>query len=339
MRAHAAIGLAGRRVWQRGCAVILMASTILLASAEADAEQARAAGMVTRVSGERGVVEVMPQGDLHWKRVGPLLALRAGDTIRATADASVIVILSGDTRPVKIDSTNSPFLIPARQPNLARSEKAVALLRAVIDYLSSHTQDKLAPVLVTRHSLESPTILSPRNGPMLPGPLIFEWSPSRSGSATVTVLSTTSILLTQADVTATSLKYPDSGLILAPGERYRLRVHESRRPPLEVWFEIVGTERADAVRRTLTDLEQVVSAEAPANSVAIIKAGYLAQQGLFHDARMLLLAALAQDARDPALHLLLGHVYSETDLPDLAIESYRKAWLLFDHNEGRSSSR
>jgi hypothetical protein len=281
----------------------------------------------------------MPQGGLHWKRASPLLALRSGDMIRATADASVIVILSGDTRPVTIDSTNSPFVVPARQPNLARSEKAVALLRAVIDYLSSHIQDKLAPVLVTRHSLESPTILSPRNGSMLPGPLIFDWSPNRSGSATVTVLSTTSILLTQTDVTASTLRYPDAAPILASGERFRLRVQENRRPPLEVWFEIVGAERADEVRRTLADLEQVVSAEAPANSVAIIKAGYLAQQRLFHDARMLLLAALAQDARDPALHLLLGHVYSETDLPDLATESYRKAWLLFAHNEGRSSSR
>jgi hypothetical protein len=174
---------------------------------------------------------------------------------------------------------------------------------------------------------------------MLPGPLIFDWSPNRSGSATVTVLSTTGILLTQTDVTAPTLRYPDAAPILAAGERYRLRVQENRRRPLEVWFEIVGTERADAVRRTLADLEQVVSAEAPANSVTIIKAGYLAQQGLFHDARMLLLAALAQDARDPALHLLLGHVYSETDLPDLATESYRKAWLLFAHNEGRSSSR
>jgi hypothetical protein len=318
---------------------LLIASAALFATAEADPEQARAVGMVTRISGERGVVEVMPQGGLHWKPARPLLALRSGDTLRATADASVIVILSGGASPVTIDSTNSPFMVPARQPNLTRSEKAVALLRVIIDYLSSHTQDKLAPVLVTRHSLVSPTILSPRNGPMLPGPLIFDWSPNRSGSATVTVLSTTRILLSQTDVTATTLGYPDAAPMLVSGERYRLRIQEARRPPLETWFEIVGTERADAVRRSLADLEQVVPAEAPASSVAIIKAGYLAQQGLFHDARVLLLAALAQDTRDPALHLLLGHVYSETGLPELATESYRRAWLLLAHNEGRSSSR
>jgi hypothetical protein len=316
-----------------------MASTTIFATTEADAEQGQAVGMITRVSGERGIAEVRPEGSAHWKPARPLRALRSGDTIRTTADASVVVILSGEAASVKIDSTNSPFIVATARPHTARSEKAVVLLRAIIDYLSTTTQDKLAPVLVTRHGRVSLSILSPRNGPVLPGPLLFEWSGGRSGSATVTVLSTTSILLKQTGVTALTLGYSESAPMLVFGERYRLRVQENRHPPLETWFEIVGPERADAVRRSLADLEQVVPSEASASSVAIIKSGYLAQQGLFHDARTLLLAALAQDARDPALHLLLGHIYAETGLPDLATESYRRAWLLLAHNEGQSSSR
>lgn len=124
--------------------------------------------------------------------------------------------------------------------------------------------------------------------------------------------------------------------MLVPGERYRLRVQEDPASQLDTWFEIIGAERADAVHRSLAELQQVLPAEASASSVAVIKAGYLAQQGLYYDARALLLAALAHDPRDPALHMLLGHVYLETGLPDLATESYRRAWLLLAHHEPTS---
>lgn len=339
MQTQAAIGGAGRGVWRRGCVVLLMATIPILATAEADTEQGLAVGMVTQVAGELGIVEVMPKGGPHWRPARPLLALRPGDTIRTTADASVILILSGDPHPLKIDSTNSPFIVPAPRPDMPRSAKAVVLLRAIIAYLSINTQDKLAPVLVTRHSQSTRSIVSPRAGPVLPGTLVFEWSPTRSGSATVTVLSTAGVLLKRTGVTTTTLVYPEAAPMLTSGERYRLRVQDNPAAPLDTWFEIVGTERANAVHRGLEELQQVIPAEASASSVTVIKAGYLAQQGLFYDARTLLLAALVLDPREPALHLLMGHVYTETGLPDLATESHRTAWLLLAHNESRPSSR
>jgi hypothetical protein len=339
VQTQAAIGVAGRGVWQRQCVVLLMASVPIFTTAGVDAEQGLAVGMVTQITAEPGIVEVMPKGSADWRPARPLLALRPGDTIRTTADASVIVIPSGDPHPVKIDSTNSPFIVPPQRPDKARSEKAVVLLRAIFDYLSTNTHDKLAPVLVTRHGRPTLSILSPRAGPILPGPLVFEWSPTRSGSATVTVLSTTGVLLKQTGVTTTTLPYPETSPMLVSGERYRLRVQENPASQLDTWFEIVGTERAEAVHRSLAELQQVIPAEASASSVTVIKAAYLAQQGLFYDARTLLLAGLAQDPREPALHLLLGHVYTETGLPELATESYRTAWLLLAHKESRPSSR
>ena len=59
--------------------------------------------------------------------------------------------------------------------------------------------------------------------------------------------------------------------------------------------------------------------------MAVIEAGFLLSQGLPHDARSVLLAALANDAREPTLHLLLGDVYTRARLPELAAESYAAA--------------
>lgn len=172
-----------RKVHRRGWAAGLVVSTLLLATTQAVGKRAQAIGMVAQVNAARGTVEVLPEGSTQWTPARPLLALRAKDTIRATADASVLVILSGEARTTKIDSTNSPFVVPAIRPDLARSKKVMLLLRTTIDYLSASTRDKLAPVLVTRHTSVLSTILSPRNGPVLPGPLIFEWSVSQPTSA------------------------------------------------------------------------------------------------------------------------------------------------------------
>lgn len=322
------------------CGVSLLASVLLFVTIDASGEPGDPVGMVTQLILADGAVEMTSKGGTQWKPAQSLSALRPGDTVRVTANDSAIVVLSGEGRAVKIDSTNSPFLVPPVRPGIARSEKVVVMLRAAIDYLSLNTRETLAPVLVTRQGPIPPGVLSPRDGPVLPGPLVFEWFTGRSTSVTVTVTNSAGIVLNQAGVTATALGYPPTAPRLVAGERYRLRVLQDRHPPLEAWFEIVGNERAEAIRRDLADLEQEIQADAaPASSIAIMKAGYLAERGLLHDARAILLASLARDAREPALHLLLGHVYMSTGLPDLASRSYRTAQLLVAHDESPASLR
>jgi len=77
--------------WRRTVAVLFMASTTLLVPTQACAEQGPAVGMVIQVTVEHGTIDVLPEGSTLNKPARPLLALRAGDTIRATANASVLV--------------------------------------------------------------------------------------------------------------------------------------------------------------------------------------------------------------------------------------------------------
>jgi hypothetical protein len=248
----------------------------------------------------------------------------------------VIILLSNDPRSLTIDAANSPFVVPAPRVEKARSEKVVLLLRAIVAYLSASTQENLAPILVTRHSGTAASIVSPRAGPVLPGPLSLEWSPGRAGSVTVAVLSAGGeVLLRRGGVTTNTLSYPDAAPSLVPGERYLIRVQtHPDSAALETWFEIVGSERAAEAHRDMADLARLVSPTVPVSTVVLLKAGYLARQGFLHDARALLIAALDRAPREAALHLLLGHVYTETGLPELATESYRAASVLLA-NSGR----
>jgi lipoprotein NlpI len=64
------------------------------------------------------------------------------------------------------------------------------------------------------------------------------------------------------------------------------------------------------------------------NSLAMARAGYLAEIGLLHDARLTVLAALARDPDEPVLHTLLGTLYTQTGLPRQASAAFDAAQSL-----------
>ena len=63
-------------------------------------------------------------------------------------------------------------------------------------------------------------------------------------------------------------------------------------------------------------------------SRAVMRAGLLAREGLLHDARRVVLAALDADRDEPTLHLLLGDLYTRTGLAGPAAESFDEAEFL-----------
>ncbi len=75
----------------------------------------------------------------------------------------------------------------------------------------------------------------------------------------------------------------------------RCRSPPGARPPQEAWFEVVDAARARAVADDLTALEQELGTGVPPTSKAVMRAGLLAREGLLHDARRVVVAAL--DAR------------------------------------------
>jgi hypothetical protein len=59
-----------------------------------------------------------------------------------------------------------------------------------------------------------------------------------------------------------------------------------------------------------------------------MRAGLLAREGLLHDARRVVIDALDADRDEPTLHLLLGDLYTRTDLTELAAQSFDEAQFL-----------
>ena len=87
-------------------------------------------------------------------------------------------------------------------------------------------------------------------------------------------------------------------------------------------------QRARAVAGDLAELEQELGASVSPTSRAVLRAGLLAREGLLHDARRVVVTALAADRDEPTLHLLLGDLYTRTGLTDLAAESFDEAQFL-----------
>jgi hypothetical protein len=181
--------------------------------------------------------------------------------------------------------------------------------------------------LATRAGPRPPEIITPRNGLVLPDALLFEWRGSRP-RYTVRVVGPAGVVVEQSGVTAASWNYPPDAPRLVAGVRYTFEVVGGTQRAQQAWFELLDATRAQAVRADLAALEQDLGGAVSPNSVAVMRAGLLARQGLLHDARLALVAALARDPQEPTLHVLLGNIYASTGLAELAGESHDEAQFL-----------
>lgn len=310
------------------CLLASICLSVLLSPCPAIGQTGETAGVITEIKPGRGRVEVKPAGTQEWRRAGPLQALRAGDTVRATENALTVILLSGERGSVKVDASGSPFVVAAPKPGDTKVQKARALVEASLGFLSGSAKEPPQAVLSTRAGPKPPVILTPRNGPVLPDSLSFEWQGSRFSRYTVRIVGPTGVVLERSGVPGPRLDYPPDAPPLSPRVRYTFHVLSLGHPPQEAWFELVDPGRAQTIRRDLAWLEQTLGPAVSQNSLVALKVGVLAREGLLHDARLSLTAALTQDPDEPTLHLLLGNLYLQTGLPDMAAESYQEAQFL-----------
>ena len=101
-----------------------------------------------------------------------------------------------------------------------------------------------------------------------------------------------------------------------------------RHPTQEAWFEVREPARAQAIRQDVKELEQAFGRTVSPNTLVALRAGFLARNGLVHDARLILVTALAKDPDEPTLHLLLGKLYETAGLRDQAAEAFDEARFL-----------
>ena len=302
-----------------------------LLPAPARAQSAETAAVITELKPGRGKVEVKAAG-ADWKPARPLLALRAGDMVRASDDARAAVLLSGGRGTVRIEGPSGAFTVPAAAA-AGQGQKARALVEASLGFLAGTTRESSQAVLATRSAARPPIIVSPRNGRVLPEslafePLAFEWLGSQYSHYTVRVVGPAGPVVDRRDVTGARWSYPADAPALTPGVRYTLQVVAGSQATQEAWFEVVTTERARELASDLAGLDQELGSAVSPTSRAVLRAGLLAREGFLHDARSVVVAGLAADRDEPTLHQLLGDIYTRTGLTDLAAESFDEASYL-----------
>jgi hypothetical protein len=285
-------------------------------------------GMITEIHLGQGRVEVGAAGGERRRPATPLLTLRDGDTVATTRDAWVVVVLSGGRGAVKVDESSSPFVVTAAPPERGRLHKGLMILEASFDFLSTTTRDPLFGNLGSRGGVKPPVILTPRNGPVLPDSLVFEWRGSRSSRYTVRVVGPDGVVLERADLAATRFEYPKDAPPLAAGVRYRFQLVPAWHPPQEVWFELVDPERARTIQQDLRAMDAALPGEPSTATALILRAGFLARRGLLHDARLHVADALAHRPEEPTLHFLLGELCARQGLPQEAMEAFAEARFL-----------
>jgi hypothetical protein len=285
------------------------------------------AGVITEIKVGSGTVEIRPAGGA-WRPAAPLQALRAGDEVRASDGASVVVLLSGGRGTARVEARNSPYTVASPQADEGKVDKARALITGSVKFLAAGPKEAPRAMLATRSAVRPPEVLTPRDGAVLPGTLAFEWLGSQFSRYTVRIAGPSDVVLERKGVVGARFEYPADAPALQPGVRYRFEVVALSQPAQSATFEIVDAARARAVQADLRDLEDALGAGASPSSVAVARAGYLAEHQLFHDARLTVLAALARDPDEPVLHTLLGTLYTQTGLPRQAAEAFDEAQFL-----------
>lgn len=318
----------GRAAWW----AVLVVCGLLGESGAAHAQSGTVAGLLSELRLAGGTVEVRTQGADEWRPAAPLMSLLAGDTVRATGPASAVVLLSGARGTLKVDAGTGPVVVVAPPAGETRLRKAQALLSASLGFLSTGAREVTQTVIGTRSVSRPPIVLAPRNGPALADSVSFEWVGARTSAYHVQVLTVAGqrVVAEERAVPGAAWAYPATAPRLEPGVRHVFRVApaDASQPAQEAWFEVLPAERTREVREALILLEQEMGPTTPRNTLAALRAGYLADAGLYHEARRLLLAALAQDADEPTLYLVLGNVYARTGLPRQANTAFDEARFL-----------
>ena len=300
---------------------ILVAALAVAVPAQAQPRDVGA--MITEIRPGRGRIEVRaPESD--WRPAGPLLALKVGDSLRATEDAAAVVVLAGRRGSVRVDAEHSPFVVTA-VPADSKLQKAFLLLGEGLGFFARNPREQPRPVLSTRSFARAPAILSPRAGPVIAETLVFEWQGSPPARYVLRLVAPSGVVLERSAQGGARVVYPASSPALAPDTVYTLQLFAGATRVDETRFEVAARPRTEALTLDLREVDEALGPAAPAASRAVLRAGVLAGRGFLHDAREVVVAALAAEADQPSLHALLGDLYARTGLPREADRAYERA--------------
>jgi hypothetical protein len=307
--------------------VLVALALLLFAPVLVFAQGGESAGMITEIKVGKGKVEVKSAGKPD-RPAGPFLALRPGDSVRTSDNAFAVILLTGGRGTVKVDASNSPYVLAVGAAADSKLQKAQTLVAGSVGFLSSQAAEPPKAVMSVRAGAKPAVILSPRNTAVLPGPLTFEWLGTQFARYTVRVSIPSGVLLEKKGIVGARFEYPADAPALKSGVRYTLVVEPATGPLQETTFEVLEAARADTIRQNLKEVADAFGATVSPNTAVAIRTGTLAEAGLLHDARQVVMAALAKDPDEPSLHTLLGQLYQKSGLHEQAAESFDEANFL-----------
>ena len=301
----------------------LAAVPVLLAYALAWA--ADPVAVMTEIRARHGEVRVKFVGEAEWRLPEPLLALRPGDQVRASGDGQAVLVFVGARCAQVVSRANSPFVIQ-NPTGASGSEALTTMLANIAQFLLGQRREPTYQPLVVRGALAPPpVILSPRKTRLLPGPVAFEWHGPDRLRYDIRVFGPEGLLWSQTEVPVKPLPYPESAPALLPGVWYAWELEPRGYPAQRAEFELLTPSEAARVRASLDLLRPGALAGYPRNTIVLMRAGFLLQEGLLDGAQRELLAAIASDPEESTLHELLGRVYERLGLRDLAAGEFAAA--------------
>jgi Flp pilus assembly protein TadD len=110
--------------------------------------------------------------------------------------------------------------------------------------------------------------------------------------------------------------------------RYTWELETKGHPVQRAQFELLAVADANRIQSALALLDPATLSGYPKNTVTLMRAGLLFQEGIYHGARRELLTAIAADPDEPTLHHLLGQVYDRIGLKELAAQEFDEAQFL-----------
>src|SRR5258707_13123201 len=92
--------------------LLLLLAAPLVPALPARAQTTETAAVITELKPGRGRVEVKPAAGGDWKAARPLLALRVGDALRTSGNASAAVLLSGGRGAGRVEGAAGTLTVP-----------------------------------------------------------------------------------------------------------------------------------------------------------------------------------------------------------------------------------
>jgi hypothetical protein len=198
----------------------------------------------------QGEIWVRPAGAPDWMPPRPLLALHAGDQIRASEDTDAGLIFTGGGTQT-VSSANSPYTVEAPTAETG-TENVGALVGRVTQFLLGQGKSPTYRPLAVRKPLQ-PVILSPRETKLLPGPVTFEWSGSDRLRYSIAVRSPQGALWEQTQLPRQLLNYPATAPALRDRVPYAWELQTKGHPVQRAQFQLLPA--SEAVRTATRSLK------------------------------------------------------------------------------------